>query len=112
MRRPLLIAALPFTALACLSGPTAPPGAETVLLVSDRSGAWRIDEVSLADGAAREIGRPAAVDRAAVDRAAGGPEAAARGAGYRDSMPARLPDGRIAFVSDRDGLPRLYLASP
>ena len=107
MRRPLLIAALPFTALACLSGPTAPPGAETVLLVSDRSGAWRIDEVSLADGAAREIGRPAA-----VDRAAGGPEAAARGAGYRDSMPARLPDGRIAFVSDRDGLPRIYLASP
>jgi len=105
MRRPLLIAALPLAAVACLSRLTAPPGAETILLVSDRSGASRIEEMSLADGAAREVGGPPRGGAAAGDGAMGG------GRSYQDSMPARLPDGRIAFVSDRDGVPRMYLVS-
>jgi Tol biopolymer transport system component len=87
------------TALAlCLAGcagrPDRQPTADTVLLVSDRGGALRIYELSLEDGAARLVGAPEAADGA-----------------YRDSMPARLLDGRIAFVSDRDGTPRIYLAS-
>jgi Tol biopolymer transport system component len=31
---------------------------------------------------------------------------------YRDCAPARLPDGRVVFVSDRDGNPEIYVAAP
>jgi hypothetical protein len=71
----------------------APDGA-SVLLVSDRGGALRIYEIAPADGSARLIGSADASNTA-----------------YRDTMPARLPDGRVVFVSDRDGNPEIYLAS-
>ncbi|HKN47783.1 MAG TPA: hypothetical protein VJ144_07410 [Candidatus Polarisedimenticolia bacterium] len=66
-----------------------------ILLVSDRGGALRIYAIDQEDGAAHLIGSPSAADPS-----------------YQDSMPARLPDGRIVFVSDRDGNPEIYLASP
>jgi hypothetical protein len=64
-------------------------------MVSDRGGAWRVYTIDPAGGEARLIGSPDASD-----------------ASYRDLAPARLPDGRVVFVSDRDGNPELYLASP
>jgi Tol biopolymer transport system component len=64
-----------------------------MLLVSDRGGALRIYEESGA-GAARLLGNRGAGDRSTAD-----------------SMPARLPDGRIVFVSDRDGNPEIYVAA-
>ena len=86
--------------IACVGAPAGPvaggaPGAGAPLLVvSDRGGAWRVYEVG-ADGASRLIGSPEISDTA-----------------YQDGMPARLPDSRTVFVSDRDGAPALYLAAP
>lgn len=67
---------------------------DALLLVSDRSGPFRIYAVDPDEGTARLVGSRRADDRS-----------------YDDSMPARLPDGRIVFVSDRDGNLELYLAS-
>lgn len=78
---------------ACGGRPEAIPESLPVLLVSDRSGALRIYEDG-GDGGARLLARGGTEDRST-----------------RDSMPARLPDGRIAFVSDRDGSPGIYLAA-
>jgi len=86
----------------CSSGPGVPPrdrggasGGIPILLASDRGGALRIYAIDQEDGAARLIGSPSAADPS-----------------YQDSMPARMSDGRIVFVSDRDGNPEIYLASP
>lgn len=65
-----------------------------MLLVSDRGGALRIYEIAPADASARLIGSADASDTT-----------------YGDTMPARIPDGRIVFVSDREGRPDIYLAS-
>jgi len=78
---------------ACGGRPGAIRESLPVLLVSDRSGALRIYEDG-GDGGARLLARRGTEDRST-----------------RDSMPARLPDGRIAFVSDRDGNPGIYLAA-
>ena len=71
----------------------APGQAPPILLVSDRGGSYRIYE-EIDKGNARpvafaESGRP-----------------------HADTMPARLPDGGVVFVSDRDGTPGIYLAPP
>ncbi len=79
---------------ACTGEPGLSPAGDSVLLVSDRGGAQRIYEVGLTDGAARPVGSPETAERT-----------------YLDAMPARLPDGRITFVSNRDGAARIYLAS-
>ncbi|HEV8701468.1 MAG TPA: hypothetical protein VGV60_09385 [Candidatus Polarisedimenticolia bacterium] len=86
---PLLLA-LPS---ACGGRPEAIDERRPSLLVSDRSGALRIYEES-GDGGARLLGRRGLGDRST-----------------RDIMPARLPDGRIVFVSDRDGNPEIYIAA-
>ena len=78
---------------ACGGLPEAIGEGAPMLLVSDRSGALRIYEESGA-GAARLLGNRGAGDRSTAD-----------------SMPARLPDGRIVFVSDRDGNPEIYVAA-
>ena len=72
---------------------TGPPGVDGILVVSDRGGAARIYELD-PDGTARLVGSADAGDRS-----------------HADGMPARLPDGRVVFVSDRDGSPSIYLAS-
>lgn len=78
---------------ACGVRPEAIGEGRPALLVSDRSGAIRIYEDG-GEGGARLLARSGIGDRST-----------------RDSMPARLPDGRIAFVSDRDGNPGIYLAA-
>jgi TolB protein len=88
----LLLGGTPF--LAGCGGRVEPPGG-ALLLVSNRSGPFRIYTVGPDEGTARLVGSRRADDRS-----------------YDDSMPARLPDGRIVFVSDRDGNLELYLASP
>jgi hypothetical protein len=96
----LAMAPLPMLAMASLLLPACPglPGRGAAgprsLGVSDRGGAWRVYEIDPAGGAARLIGSRDAFDRS-----------------YRDLMPARLPDGRVVFVSDRDGNAEIYLAS-
>jgi Tol biopolymer transport system component len=80
--------------LAACGGPSrAPDQAPPILLVSDRGGSCRIYE-EIDKGTARAVG----------SAESGGPHA--------DTMPARLPDGGIVFVSDRDGGPGIYLAPP
>ena len=64
------------------------------LLVSERNGALRIYETG-GEAGARLVGRRGMGDRST-----------------RDSMPARLPDGRVVFVSDRDGSPAIYVTGP
>jgi hypothetical protein len=54
----------------------------------------RVYEFDASSGATRLVGSPSAGDAA-----------------YQDSMPARLPDGRIVLVSDRGGRPALYLVA-
>jgi dipeptidyl aminopeptidase/acylaminoacyl peptidase len=61
--------------------------------VSDRGGSFRIYE-EIDKGTARPVAF------AESDRA------------HADTMPARLPDGGVVFVSDRDGSPGIYLAPP
>ena len=95
-RVPLRMIALLLATLlppACGGRPVAIVSSRPALLVSDRSGALRIYEDG-GDGGARLLARRGTDDRST-----------------RDSMPARLPDGRIAFVSDRDGSPGIYLAA-
>jgi WD40 repeat protein len=87
-----LLAALPIAA--CGGDPSSPPAARP-LVVSDRGGALRIYEIDAGLGVARLVGAPNASDAA-----------------WRDTMPARLPDGRVAFVSDRGGRPAIHLAGP
>jgi len=78
--------------LTACGGPARAPAAQPpTLLVSDRGGAFRIYE-EIGEGAARVVGD-------------------ADGVTHADTMPARLPDGGIVFVSDRDGNPEIYLAS-
>jgi Tol biopolymer transport system component len=103
-----LVAVMAAALAACAPTTSLPGRGETALVVSDRAGVWRIYEVGLDDGSARLIGSPTAGDPAPgrAPRGAAGPG----GATYEDSMPARLPDGRVAFVSDRDGNPEIYLA--
>jgi hypothetical protein len=86
--------ALLASAAACARPPAAPGGASMPLIVSDRGGAVRIYEIDPAGGAARLVGSPGAGD-----------------ASYRDTMPARLGDGRVLFVSDRGGRPALFVVS-
>jgi hypothetical protein len=88
----LAVATIPFAACAGESGPD--QEAASILLVSDRGGHPRIFELAPGGGPARMVG-----------------SSPADGRPYRDCMPARLPDGRIAFVSDRDGAQEIYLAS-
>ena len=78
---------------ACGERPGATGESPPALLVSDRSGALRIYEERGA-GVARLLGNRGAGDRS-----------------ISDTMPARLPDGRIVFVSDRDGNPEIYVAA-
>ncbi|OLC53074.1 MAG: hypothetical protein AUH92_06525 [Acidobacteria bacterium 13_1_40CM_4_69_4] len=85
----LLLLAVP----ACAGGPAAPVRGAPVLVVSDRGGALRIYEEAEGGGARLVGSRDAADPR------------------YSDTMPARLPDGRIVFVSDRDGNPGIYVAA-
>jgi hypothetical protein len=54
----------------------------------------RVYEIDASTGATRLVGSARAGDAA-----------------YQDSMPARLPDGRIVLVSDRTGRPALYLVA-
>ena len=79
--------------VSCAPGPAVSPARPQALVVSDRGGAWRVYEIDPLEGTARLVGSPRADDRS-----------------YQDSMPARLPDGRIVFVSDRAGNPEIYLA--
>lgn len=79
---------------ACGGRPEAIREGPPALLVSDRNGALRIYEKG-GEAGARLVGRRGMGDRST-----------------RDSMPARLPDGRVAFVSDRDGNPAIYVAGP
>lgn len=76
----------------CSSGPAEAPPGDRPLIVSDRGGAVRVYEIDASSGATRLVGSPRAGDAA-----------------YQDSMPARLPDGRIVMVSDRGGRAALYL---
>ncbi|MFQ5876372.1 MAG: TolB family protein [Acidobacteriota bacterium] len=66
-----------------------------LLIVSDRGGAMRIYERAASGPAARLIGSDDASDPS-----------------YRDAMPARLADGRVVFVSDRRGVPEIFVADP
>ena len=79
---------------ACAGVPGRGGAGPPALVVSDRGGAWRVYEIDPAGGAARLIGSPDAFDRS-----------------YRDLMPARLPDGRVVFASDRDGNLEIYVAT-
>jgi Tol biopolymer transport system component len=80
--------------LAACGVPSRTPGqGPPILLVSDRGGSYRIYE-EIDTGTARVVG------------------SAEDGASHADTMPARLPDGGIVFVSDREGLPAIYLAPP
>ena len=83
-----------FLLLAACGAPSRAPGlAPPVLLVSDRGGSYRIyEEID------RGNARPVAIAESASPHA--------------DTMPARLPDGGVVFVSDRDGTPAIYLAPP
>ncbi|HEU4400517.1 MAG TPA: hypothetical protein VFT43_00295 [Candidatus Polarisedimenticolia bacterium] len=111
MRREWIVACLSafflpaFAALGCDARPGGAPEGMAGLLVSNRSGTFRIYEAGLEKGAA---GAPGWAETWA--RPIGGAGAAARG--YGDTMPARLPDGRVVFVSDRDGNPEIYVTSP
>lgn len=78
---------------ACAGRPEAIGEGAPMLLVSDRGGALRIYEET-GEGAARLAGSRDPGDRS-----------------WSDTMPARLPDGRIVFVSDRDGNPEIYIAA-
>jgi hypothetical protein len=80
--------------VACSGGP-APARALPPLVVSDRGGALRIYEVD------RDLGVATLVGSARADEPA-----------WRDTMPARLPDGRVVFVSDRGGRPALHVTGP
>ncbi|MBI4169227.1 MAG: PD40 domain-containing protein [Acidobacteria bacterium] len=91
---PILLAAALVSLAACAGKPGSDRGEAPILLVSDRGGAPRIFEIAPGGGPARMVGSSPQDDRP-----------------YRDCMPARLPDGRIAFVSDRDGNQKIYLAS-
>ena len=87
---PLLAALSALPACAPPARPVVPPA----LVVSDRGGALRIFELAERFAVARLVGSARADDRS-----------------YADTMPVRLPDGRIAFVSDRGGHRSIYLTS-
>ena len=87
---PLLAALSALPACAPPARPVVPPA----LVVSDRGGALRIFELAERGATARLVGSARADDRS-----------------YADTMPVRLPDGRIAFVSDRGGRRSIYLTS-
>jgi hypothetical protein len=91
---PFLLAVATIALADCAGEPAPDRGSASILLVSDRGGSPRIFEVAPGGGPARMVG-----------------SSPADGRPYRDCMPARLPDGRIAFVSDRDGGQAIYLAS-
>src|SRR5882672_770814 len=74
--------------------PPARPSIPPPLVVSDRGGAMRIFELGERGAVARLVGSARADDRS-----------------YADTLPVRLPDGRIAFVSDRGGHRSIYLTS-
>jgi hypothetical protein len=92
-RRRLVTAAL-LAGVAC-SGGAGPARALPPLVVSDRGGALRIYEID------RDLGVATLVGSARADETA-----------YRDTMPARLPDGRVVFVSGRGGRPALHVTGP
>jgi Tol biopolymer transport system component len=87
---PLLAAWIALSACAPPARPSTPPP----LVVSDRGGAMRIFELGERDATARLVGSARADDQS-----------------YADTLPVRLPDGRIAFVSDRGGRRSIYLTS-
>jgi hypothetical protein len=90
-------ALLPLLAALSALPACAPPARSDVpppLVVSDRGGALRIFELGERGATARLVGSARADDRS-----------------YADTMPVRLPDGRIAFVSDRGGHRSIYLTS-
>ncbi|HEV8122542.1 MAG TPA: hypothetical protein VGQ67_16230 [Candidatus Polarisedimenticolia bacterium] len=82
---------------------TVPGASAGDLIVSNRSGAWRLYALDPAGGAARLLG-------------AGGDEGSSRqpasprdqGSARDDAQPARLPDGTIVFASVRAGRSALY----
>ncbi|HZN02407.1 MAG TPA: hypothetical protein VFD06_02355 [Candidatus Polarisedimenticolia bacterium] len=92
-----IVLAASFAALACGCGGGRDPGSGEAgnapfLVVSNRGGAWRVYETGRDGRGARLVGSPRADE-----------------ASYTDTQPARLPDGAIAFVSDRGGRPALWL---
>jgi len=89
-----LVAGALLAGVACSGGP-APARALPPLVVSDRGGALRVYEVD------RDLGVATLVGSARADEPA-----------WRDTMPARLPDGRVVFVSDRGGRPALLVTGP
>lgn len=93
-RKDLVLLALPLL-LGCRIAQGPQGGGQKPLIVSDRGGAVRVYEIDDAAGLTRLIGSPRADD-----------------VSYRDSMPARIPDGRVLLVSDRGGTPAIFLASP
>jgi len=89
-----LVTGVLLAGVACTGGP-GPARARPPLVVSDRGGALRIYEVD------RDLGVATLVGSARADEPV-----------YSDTMPARLPDGRVVFVSDRGGRPALHVTGP
>lgn len=87
------VVALAAVCMGCGREPDAPAGLRT-LLVSDRGGAPRIYEIDDTAGSVTLIGSDNAADTAVTD-----------------SMPARLPDGRVVFASNRGGGSSLWVAA-
>jgi hypothetical protein len=80
------------------------PGASVAdVIVSNRSGAWRLYALDPAGGTARLLG-------AGGDEGSSREPASARdqGSAREDAQPARLPDGTIVFASLRAGRSALY----
>ena len=91
-RAPFLPLALTLLCGACGSGDR---GGAANLVVSNRSGAWRLYALDPAGGTARLVG-------------AGERDAAAQD----DAQPARLPDGTLLFTRVRAGVSSLYRVDP
>jgi hypothetical protein len=93
-RRGFRPALLPLLAALVACAPHPGTAVPPPLVVSDRGGAIRIFELAERGTTARLVGSARADDRS-----------------YADMLPVRLPDGRIAFVSDRGGRRSIYLTS-
>jgi hypothetical protein len=92
--RPALLPLLAALAALPACAPPARPAVPPPLVVSDRGGAMRVFELGERGATARLVGSARADDPS-----------------YADTLPVRLPDGRIAFVSDRGGHRSIYLTS-
>jgi hypothetical protein len=94
LSRPVLLPLLAAWSALSACAPPARPSVPPPLVVSDRGGAMRIFELGERGATARLVGSARADDRS-----------------YADTLPVRLLDGRIAFVSDRAGGRSIYLTS-